>query len=176
MNVLIVSNPHSGKGKSGIFAKNLKDEIIRRNHNAEIFVSQTIQSLYQYFGSIRIEDPNKFDACIFLGGDGTFGIAVDAMLKNKLNFPVAIFPLGTVNDFARHLKMKNNVKTCVDVVLSEKIKLCDVALVNNDYVVNVACGGYFTHGANTYSRTAKKLFGRLAYYGKGIFNIFHLVP
>lgn len=177
MNILIMCNPHSGKGTSEKFAGKLAREIHKTGlHTAEIFLSQTIESLHQYFKEIKTKDPNKFDAAVFLGGDGTFGIAVDALIKAGLNIPVAIFPLGTVNDFAKRLNMKRDVKTCVNVILSGKTKMCDVACVNGDYVVNVACGGYFTHGANTYSRKAKKAFGRLAYYGKGAFNVFNMHP
>lgn len=177
MKILIMCNPHSGKGKSEKFAGRLASLIHKSGeHQAEIFLSQTIESLHEYFQRLAKEEPNKFDAAIFLGGDGTFGIAVDAMLKAGLDYPVAIFPLGTVNDFAKQLKMKQNVKKCVEVILSNKTKPCDVAVVNGDYVVNVACGGYFTHGANTYSRKAKKLFGKLAYYGKGFFNVFNMHP
>ena len=177
MNVLIMCNPYSGKGKNLIFARKLLDRIVSIDGaTAEIFVSKSIDSLHEFFNDLSKTSPNKFDCAIFLGGDGTFGIAVDAMLKAGLDFPVAIFPLGTVNDFAKQLKMNCNVEKCVDLIFSNKIKRCDVAMVNGDYVVNVACGGYFTHGANTYSRKAKKLFGRMAYYGKGIFNIFNMHP
>lgn len=175
MNILIMCNPYSGKGTSVKFAHELEKRIAKRSeHTTEIFLSQSIESLHEYFAKIKKEDEHRFDAAIFLGGDGTFGIAVDAMIKAGLDFPVAIFPLGTVNDFAKQLKMKKNVKRCVDVILSGKIRECDVANVNGDYVVNVACGGYFTHGANTYSRTAKKMFGKMAYYGKAVFNLFNM--
>ena len=168
-------NPHSGRGTSLNFAQQLKKRIeTKTSHTSEIFLSQTIQSLQEYFNKLAKEEPNRFDAGIFLGGDGTFGIAVDAMLKAGLDFPVAIFPLGTVNDFAKQIGMKKNVRKCLEVIERGLIRECDVATVNGDYVVNVACGGYFTHGANTYSRMAKKMFGKIAYYGKAVLNIFNL--
>ena len=159
-----------------MFASKLASEIAKKKgeHSAEIFYSETIEAMNEYFAWVAKNDPNRFDAAVFLGGDGTFGIAVDSMIKAGLNFPVAIFPLGTVNDFAKHLGMKRNAKKCVEVLLSGKTKACDVACVNGNYVVNVACGGYFTHGANTYSRAAKKAFGKMAYYGKAVFNLFDM--
>lgn len=168
-------NPHSGRGTSLNFAQRLKKRIEKKTeHTSEIFLSQTIDSLNEYFQKLAKEEPNRFDAAIFLGGDGTFGIAVDSMLKAGLDFPVAIFPLGTVNDFAKQIGMKKNVKKCVDVIVGGKIRECDVATCCGNYVVNVACGGYFTHGANTYSRMAKKMFGKMAYYGKAVLNIFNM--
>lgn len=157
-----------------MFASKLAKEISMRKggHSAEIFYSESIEATYEYFGLKAKE--SKFDAAVFLGGDGTFGIAVDAMIKTGFDVPVAIFPLGTVNDFAKHLGMQAKTKKCVDVLLSGNVRQCDVAKVNGSYVVNVACGGYFTHGANTYSRAAKKVFGKMAYYGKAVFNLFDM--
>lgn len=172
--ILIVANPFSGKGRSPYFAAKLKKQFAKFGEtDVYVFLSESIPALHDFFADIA-QNKTLFDAAVFLGGDGTFGIAVDAMIKSGLNFPVAIFPLGTVNDFAKQLKMKANVKKCVDVILKNKTRNSDIALVNGDFVVNVACGGYFTHGANTYNRTAKKIFGRLAYYGKGAFSAFNM--
>lgn len=177
MNVLIVCNPYSGRGKGVKFAKKIQNEINKEKiHTAEIFLSENIEELGNFFTSIKNENPNKFDALIILGGDGSLGIGVTQMLKNGLNIPVGIFPLGTVNDFAKQIGVKRNVKRFVKIVLANKIKDCDVAKVRNEYAVNVVCGGYFTHGANTYSRIAKKIFGKITYYFKAFFNVFNLKP
>ena len=175
MNILIVCNPNSGKGNSLYFAKKLKKRIEKiSDSTAEIYLSESVEKMRDYFVEIKVKEPNKFNSVVILGGDGTFGLAVDALVKTELNLPVAIFPLGTVNDFAKQVGMKKNVKKCVSTLLNGKTKMCDVGCVNGDYVVNVACGGYFTHGANTYSRVAKKMFGKLAYFGKAAFNVFNM--
>lgn len=170
--ILIMFNPNSGKGNAEHFANALKNEFNKVGEtDITLFKSLTIDSLAEYFKKVKKEDI-IFDCCVFLGGDGTFGIATDLMLKAGLNFPVAIFPLGTVNDFSRQLKIKRNPKNCVNIIMRDRKIPSDVALVNDSYVVNVAGGGYFTHSTNTYSRRAKKVFGKLAYYGKGFLNVF----
>lgn len=174
-NILVIYNPNSGKGTAESFAHELKREITSKGARAVLFRSESIDKMNSYLD--KIKHSNKvFDAVVLLGGDGTFGMGVDSLIKHDIDFPIAIFPLGTVNDFARQLHMKCNVKKCVKAILNGKTRDCDVAKVNDGYVVNVACGGYFTHGANTYSRRAKKIWGKLAYYGKGVFNIFNMKP
>lgn len=172
---LIVCNPYSGRGTSPMFADKLKKRFIKEGQDAQVYTSQSIEKMAEYFKELK-EKNAKFDAVIFLGGDGTFGIAIDTMIKAGLDLPVTIFPLGTVNDFAKQIGMKKNVKKCVKAVLEGQINPCDVANVNGDYVINVACGGYFTHGANNYTRKAKKFWGKMAYYGKGFFNVFDMKP
>lgn len=175
MNILIVCNPNSGRGDGLFFAKRLKKRFEKIAECAvEIFLSESVEKMREFFANIKIERPNYFNSIIILGGDGTFSLAVDALLKIELHVPVAIFPLGTVNDFAKQTHMSRCVRKCVKTIVAGKTKKCDVAFVNGEYVVNVACGGYFTHGANTYSRVAKKIFGKLAYFGKAAFNVFNM--
>jgi len=175
MNILIICNPNSGRGNSFSFAKKLKKRIEKvSSSSAEIYLSESVEKMREFFAEIKKERPNFYNSILILGGDGTFSLAVDALLKIGLNVPVAIFPLGTVNDFAKQTHMAKSVKKCVSTILAQKTKKCDVAFVNGDYVVNVACGGYFTHGVNTYSRVAKKMFGKLAYFGKAAFNVFNM--
>lgn len=175
MNILIVCNPNSGHGDAFRFATKLKKFIEKRESCfAEIFLSKSIVALNEFFKELASEEKQRFDGIAILGGDGSFGVAVEALIKNELDLPLAIFPLGTVNDFARQVGMKKSARFCAKVLLDGRVKKCDVARVNNEYAVNVACGGYFTHGANTYSRVAKKLFGKMAYFGKAAFNVFNL--
>lgn len=173
--ILIIYNPNAGHGTAQQFAYDLKKEFVSKGTRAILFRSNTIKDMNVYFDKLK-KTNKSFDTIVFLGGDGTLGIGVDSMIKKGIDSPVAIFPLGTVNDFSKQVHMKRNVKKCVQAVLNGNIRNCDVAKVNDRYVVNVACGGYFTHGANTYSRRAKQVWGRMAYYTKGALNVFNMKP
>ena len=137
MNILIICNPNSGRGNSFSFAKKLKKRIEKvSSSSAEIYLSESVEKMREFFAEIKKERPNFYNSILILGGDGTFSLAVDALLKIGLNVPVAIFPLGTVNDFAKQTHMAKSVKKCVSTILAQKTKKCDVAFVNGDYVVS----------------------------------------
>lgn len=176
MEIEIICNPNSGRGNSVYFARKIKTELAMRGENdVNIFESLSIRDTEERFAEIARQGI-EIDAFVFIGGDGTISICIDRMLKNGLNFPVAIFPCGTVNDFSKSFGMTTNVKKFVDTLLARRKVKCDIAKVNGNYAVNVACGGYFTHSANKYSRRAKRLFGRLTYYVKGMFSAFGMSP
>ena len=176
MNIEIILNPNSGHGNSIIYAKKIKDLLLKNSCNeVNIFESLSIESTEQRFKEIKEKDI-QLDLIILMGGDGTVSICIDRMLKTGLNFPIAIFPSGTVNDFSKQLGMTKNVKKFVKTILANSKKQCDLAISNGIYTINVASGGYFTHGANTYSSKAKKLFGKIVYYVKGMFSAFGMSP
>lgn len=176
MKIEMILNPSSGNGFGLYYAKKIKAEFAKNGIlDVKIFISNSIEQTTNRFEKIKKQNI-PLDAMIFLGGDGTLSVCIDKMLKSGLNLPIAIFPAGTVNDFSKCLGMTKNVKKFVEAILKNKTTKCDIALVNGFYTINVAAGGYFTHSANTYSRQAKKLFGKIAYYIKGLFSSFGMTP
>ena len=175
MEIEIIGNPNSGHGNYLFYANLIKDKLLNAGHNVIIFESLTIAATENRFKEIKEKNLKK-DLFIFMGGDGTISVSVDRMLKSGLNVPVAFFPSGTVNDFTKGLNINKNVKKFVNMILNESKKSCDLALSNGIYTINVAGGGYFTHGANTYSSKAKKIFGKIVYYIKGAFSAFGMSP
>lgn len=176
MYIEIICNPNSGRGSGLHFARKIKTEFAMRGENdVNIFESLSIEDTEKRFAEI-VDNGIKVHTFIFIGGDGTISICIDRMLKSGLNIPIAIFPCGTVNDFSKSFGMTTNIKKFVDTLMMNKTVKCDIARVNGNYTVNVACGGYFTHGANTYSRKAKRIIGKLTYYIKGMFSAFGMSP
>ena len=102
------------------------------------------------------------------GGDGTIHEVINAMMTCQLDLPVGIFPTGTSNDFARHLRMPYNIETCCNMILQQNIRRGDIGKVNDDYFINVASGGLFTDVSQAVDVRFKNNLGRLAYYLKGI--------
>ena len=77
------------------------------------------------------------------GGDGTVNEIVNGMME-KLDLPLAIFPVGTANDFGHHLNLPKSVADCCDVILRNNIRRVDIGKVNDKYFINVCSGGLFT--------------------------------
>ncbi len=107
------------------------------------------------------------DIVMAAGGDGTIHEVVNGLMQHKKRPRLAILPAGTVNDFARQLKLPNSVGDVVDMLLAEQVQIVDVGQMNNRFFINVAAGGAFTSIAHELASEWKTWFGRLAYYVQG---------
>ncbi len=112
--------------------------------------------------------PDEYSILAVAGGDGTINEMVNGMVEAGIDIPLAIFPVGTANDFANHLNLPKSVADCCDVVLRNNIKEIDIGRVNNKYFINVCSGGLFTSVSQSVDLNVKNTLGKLAYYIKGI--------
>ncbi len=105
------------------------------------------------------------DAIVIGGGDGTMGSALPAILKADL--PMAVWPLGTANDFARSLGIENDDGTVASLIAWNERRI-DVADVNGHYFINNVTIGLPAEAA---ARITHDLKARL-----GVFATVALVP
>jgi diacylglycerol kinase (ATP) len=105
------------------------------------------------------------------GGDGTIHEVINGLMKHEKRPRLAILPAGTVNDFARQLKLPNSVGDVVDMLVAEQVQIVDVGQVNERFFINVAAGGAFTSIAHEMASEWKTWFGRLAYYVQGAVKV-----
>ena len=173
--ILIVYHKNSGRGNSSRLAQKMRTYLEQKKVVCMLYKSDSVEKMQEFF--CELKNKNYEDLTIvMMGGDGTVGMGVDAIIKSGVNAKIAVFNAGTVNDFGTYLKMPKSPKKYAEMLVLGKTKMCDVAKANNTYFINVACGGYFTHGLNTYSRKDKKIFGKLAYWSKNIGVAFKMKP
>ncbi|NLK20591.1 MAG: YegS/Rv2252/BmrU family lipid kinase [Epulopiscium sp.] len=121
--------------------------------------------------------PNeKYSILAVAGGDGTVNEMVDAMIRNKINIPLGIFPVGTANDFGNHLNLPRDVASCCEVILRNNLRKVDIGNVNGKYFINVCSGGLFTNVSQSIDINFKNTLGKLAYYIKGIEQLPNFKP
>ena len=74
-------------------------------------------------GSVSIEsflsglNEAQYRKIIAAGGDGTINIVVNAMMKNDLHVPLALFPAGTANDFAHYFDIPTDIDGMLSIAL-----------------------------------------------------------
>jgi len=107
------------------------------------------------------------DLVMAAGGDGTIHEVINGLMQHEKRPRFAILPAGTVNDFARQLKLPNNVGEVVDMLMAEQVRTVDIGRVNDRFFINVAAGGAFTSIAHEVASEWKTWFGKLAYYVQG---------
>lgn len=109
-----------------------------------------------------------YDVLCFGGGDGTFNLVANEILKYETRPKLAYIPSGTANDIASNLKIPKNVKKALKMICTSDAIYHDVGKVNSTYFVYVCGGGTFTSVSYSTKKAYKKLFGILAYALEGV--------
>lgn len=74
---------------------------------------------------------DKVSAVVIGGGDGTFNVAMDALVESGL--PLGILPLGTANDLARTLNLPASLPDACAVIAQGGRRRIDLGRVNGKY-------------------------------------------
>ncbi len=109
-----------------------------------------------------------YEYLLVAGGDGTINQVVNLMKKSGKNFPMAVLPTGTANDFANFIGIPKNIEKACEQIINSDTKQIDIGKVNDDYFVNVAGAGLFTNVSHKTDANLKNTIGKLAYYFSGI--------
>ncbi|WP_269584577.1 lipid kinase YegS [Roseibium sp. Sym1] len=117
---------------------------------------------------------SPIDTVVSGGGDGTLHEVVDAALQQisgdeRPPFSFAVLPLGTANDFARHLQLDpNDIPACLRFATRASARPTDVGEVNGRVFVNMATGGFGTQVTAQTDPNLKKVLGGAAYLFTGL--------
>jgi YegS/Rv2252/BmrU family lipid kinase len=172
--VLLFYNPNAG---NGVFKNNLDTIIDRFQRKGMLIIPIRADAgrnqLDRVFGSIRVGEYRKFIAA---GGDGTIHAMVNAMVRNGVDMPLAIFPAGTANDFASYLDLPNRLDDMIDIALAEKYTAVDVGVASGRCFVNVLAMGMLADVSQKTDPNLKNTLGLISYYLKGFSEIPNLRP
>lgn len=163
--VLLFYNPRSG---NGLFKNNL-DHIIDRFQSAGYQVVPIRAARGMAIArALATIDAGQYRQIIAAGGDGTINICVNAMIRNNIQLPLAIFPAGTANDFAYYFEIPNDIDKMIDIALGNHFTNADVGKVNSRYFVNVAAMGALIDVSQKTDPNLKNSIGVMAYYLKAV--------
>lgn len=169
MHILIVYNPNAGRGTAIKHACQIEAALVKKKTETKItkFAANGLEVMRNFWKE-QSGNPQQFDVAVIIGGDGTLGPNVDAMIKNNVDIPIYAYGRGTANDFASHIKTNCSVNKATDAILRTKIFSVDTLKVTYEsdeptYAINVACGGAFTNGVTKYNKKSKRIFGKFAY-------------
>lgn len=126
--------------------------------------------------ALREVQAEAYYAIVVAGGDGTVHDAVNAMAAAGIDIPLAIIPAGTANDFAAHLNMPSTLDQLSIMVAAGNYREIDLGKANDRYFINVASAGLLTDVSHTIGLHFKNLFGKLAYYLKGLEQLPNFQP
>lgn len=164
--VQILYNPKAGKKrKAERFMEKLVFGLAQNGENVRAYPSKAKGDLTAFFDTF---DPQGCKGIFVLGGDGTLNEVVNGMMKNGVDVPVFVAPIGTANDFAFYMGITANAKKCIEIFEQGKVSGIDVGLANGIYFINVCGAGLFTNSTMEFDPRKKEKWGKLAYYVKGL--------
>ncbi|WP_299483560.1 lipid kinase YegS [uncultured Roseibium sp.] len=124
--------------------------------------------------ALRDQAADEIDTLVSAGGDGTIHEVVDSVLQElgdgeKPPFSFAVLPLGTANDFARHIRLDPaDIPGCLRFIARASAKPMDVGEVNGCCFVNMATGGFGTQVTSQTDPNLKRVLGGAAYLFTGL--------
>jgi YegS/Rv2252/BmrU family lipid kinase len=121
-------------------------------------------------------DLSEYRKIIVAGGDGTIHSAINAIVRNDVELPIAIFPAGTANDFAHYMDLPNSLEKMINVALADKYTPADVGVANNRYFINVLAMGMLVDVSQRTAPALKDTLGVISYFLKGFSELPNLRP
>ena len=160
-NMLLIVNPKAGKGT----IKRKLPKIIK-NFSDEGYFIETCYTRKDYKPKDILKDHKdvKLDLVVCCGGDGTLNELINAVMKMENKPQISFIPLGTMNDFARTIRMSTNKIFLSKHINESRLIKSDIGSFNNVYFNYVAAFGSFTAVPYVTPHKLKKVFGKIAYF------------
>ena len=112
--------------------------------------------------------PDDYDLVVCSGGDGTIDEVVQGMMRREVKIPIGYIPSGTVNDFARSLKIPRDMLKAARLAVEGTDFPCDMGTFNKEHFVYIAAFGIFTDVAYSTNQNIKNVLGHMAYLLEGV--------
>ncbi|MDF3131257.1 diacylglycerol kinase family protein [Kiritimatiellaeota bacterium B1221] len=125
--IFALLNPHSGPGNT------LQDTILAvhelwedKDHQVSFQLSKNKEDAQN-----KIAEAKEWGADLIIcsGGDGTLNSLLPALIKHEI--PVAFIPTGSVNGFARHYNIPQEIPDAVKALKAGENRLIDVGTAND---------------------------------------------
>ena len=116
------------------------------------------------------------DALIAAGGDGTVSTAASCLIESNSHLPLAVLPAGTLNHFAKDLKLPLNLKESAEVISKGKISKIDAGEVNGKIFINNSSIGFYPKVVKKRIQSQKLGVSKWTAMGNAILNAFNKLP
>jgi len=153
--VLLLINSGSRQGEQS------RDELLAELAKRQIQVIHEPNLGPSHYTALIQQYEKQADAVVVGGGDGTVSLCLQGLMTTQL--PMAVIPLGTANNLARNLEIPASISEACQLLVDGNTRWIDVAMVNDQYFLNVVGLGLSTQVNHWIKKEAKKRFGVLAY-------------
>ncbi len=162
---MIILNPSSGKEKALDYIKQIEEVLSHKGY--EVTRMETAQAL----DATRFCQTACRDGCdlvVSVGGDGTLNETINGIMDQDHRPKLGIVPLGTVNDFARALRIPLDPEEAIRALSSSNVRTVDLGQLNGRLFSNVVAAGSLAESVASVTSEEKSRLGALAYLKEGI--------
>lgn len=172
----LIANPNAGRQQAKQKSEELRDIMSARGVRMDIHLTKKEEDLKPVVEDFAINATQL----VVMGGDGTVNQVINGLMDIGKRVPLAIYPMGTVNDFATYISIPKNIRTFANMLEDNQVRMIDLGKAGNRYFLNVAAGGLLPELAHKVSSESKTVLGKFAYYIEGIREFpkqfFHPIP
>lgn len=162
--LFFIYNPHSGRGQIRSKLFDILQTFSDAGYEMTVYPTKAEKD-----ATCQIQHlPDDYDLVVCSGGDGTMDEVVQGMMLREKKIPLGYIPSGTVNDFARSLKIPRNMKEAARIAVEGKDFPCDIGTFNEEHFVYIAAFGIFTDVAYSTRQDMKNALGHMAYLLEGV--------
>lgn len=165
--LLLIYNPHAGKGKVRPALANILDRLTQ----AGWLVTARPTAGPGEATALAAGLGDGFERVVCCGGDGTLNEVVSGLLRLEKPPVLGYIPTGTTNDFSRNLALPKGLENAAATAAAGFPKACDMGRFNDRNFVYVAAFGAFTDVSYDTPQQFKNMFGHLAYVLEGVSRI-----
>lgn len=162
---MIILNPSSGKEQALEYVRTV--EGLLRQQDYVVTVNETAKELDATL-FCREACSRTFDLVVSIGGDGTLHETVNGLMDQEHRPTLGVVPLGTVNDFARALRIPLDPGQAIQTLASSRIRNVDLGRLNDRLFANVVAAGSLAETLSSVPSEAKSKYGAFAYLKEGL--------
>ncbi len=126
MRIKLIVNPKAGMGRCGKLFPLVQKRLVQRG----LIDPQPFFTQYKGDGRRLVQRAEKegYERIIACGGDGTINEVINGIIGKDM--ALGIMPLGTGNDYARSLGIKEDIDFASNLLLDGKVREVDLIRVN----------------------------------------------
>lgn len=159
-----IYNPHSGRGQIRSRLFDILQVFSDAGYELTVHPTRESKDATRQIQSL----PDDYDLVVCSGGDGTMDEVVQGMMQRENRIPIGYIPSGTVNDFARSLKIPRNMVQAARIAVEGRDFPCDMGTFNEEHFVYIAAFGIFTDVSYSTRQDMKNVLGHIAYLLEGM--------
>lgn len=169
--MLLIVNPHSGKGLLKNSILSIVDYFTKNNYMVTLYTTQKKKDATD----ITKNYINEYDLIVCCGGDGTLNEVITGMLQTENDKVIGYIPAGTTNDFATSLDIPKDLIKAAKIIPAQEVSPLDVGKFNSKNFIYIASFGLFTETSYETPQELKKVFGHLAYVLSSVKSLTNIV-
>ncbi|GAA2969827.1 diacylglycerol/lipid kinase family protein [Lentilactobacillus parakefiri] len=160
---LIIYNGSAGKSDNEAIAKQAQSLLESSGQSVTLAKTKSRDEAVEQ----AQKSPESYDCLVTIGGDGSINTACEGFLKAGKSIPLGIIPGGTINNFAKALRIPLNTDEAIHNLLDGTPAEVDLGAVGNTPMVSSLTLGRLADIAQNVKDDEKKRFGKIIYLTRG---------